>query len=373
VTSGFALRALVAGSGFGCRIQVPALRGAGFDVVGLVGTDVSRTAERAAFNGVPYAFTDLDEAITRTGATVVAVGSSPGSHASLSMTAINRGCHVLCEKPMALDHAEAGRILAAAKRAGVVHAVGNEFRFVPARAGMARVIADGLIGEPRFANFTQISGYVAMYEADLPDWWFNPEAGGGWLSASGSHAIDQIHTCLGEFESVSGALPTVCVTRGPVEDSFVVRFRLSNGIEGILQQTASAYGPYTETLRVAGTKGTVWIEGISSSSEHSTLWIADRRASRELPLPTDLQLPPAPPVTDDPRQKTVEWQSTTPLELPPYAKLCQLFRDAIEGRAPAPGAVPLPTFVDGCATMRVIDAIRASAAAGGELVRLSRD
>ena len=44
------LKAIVVGTGFGCRIQIPALRGAGFEVVGLVGSDPSRTAERAAAN-----------------------------------------------------------------------------------------------------------------------------------------------------------------------------------------------------------------------------------------------------------------------------------------------------------------------------------
>ena len=57
------LKALVVGSGFGCRIQVPALRGARFEVVCLVGADAARTCERAAANGVPLAFTDLAQAI----------------------------------------------------------------------------------------------------------------------------------------------------------------------------------------------------------------------------------------------------------------------------------------------------------------------
>ena len=43
------LKALVVGTGFGCRIQVPALRGAGFEVIGLVGADAARTVERAAY------------------------------------------------------------------------------------------------------------------------------------------------------------------------------------------------------------------------------------------------------------------------------------------------------------------------------------
>ena len=58
--------ALVVGTGFGCRVHIPALRAAGFDVVGLVGTDAERTKKRADANGVPQTFTDLDDAITRT-------------------------------------------------------------------------------------------------------------------------------------------------------------------------------------------------------------------------------------------------------------------------------------------------------------------
>jgi hypothetical protein len=49
---GSSFKALVVGTGFGCRIQVPALRASGFEVVGLVGTDRERTAERAAANAV---------------------------------------------------------------------------------------------------------------------------------------------------------------------------------------------------------------------------------------------------------------------------------------------------------------------------------
>src|ERR1700756_312931 len=91
--------ALVVGTGFGCRIHVPALRAAGFDVVGLVGTNAERLARKAAENAVPAHFVDLDEAIARTGAKLVTVATTPATHAPLALKAIAHGCHVLCEKP----------------------------------------------------------------------------------------------------------------------------------------------------------------------------------------------------------------------------------------------------------------------------------
>src|SRR5579862_5813726 len=140
------LRVLVVGTGFGCRIQVPALRGAGYQVVGLVGTDAARTAERAAANEVPKAFIDLGQAIEATDAQVVAISTPPFTHGALSMLALQRGCHVLCEKPFARDAKEARAMLDAARQSGKVHVIGNEFRFLPQRAIVARAIADGMIG-----------------------------------------------------------------------------------------------------------------------------------------------------------------------------------------------------------------------------------
>jgi predicted dehydrogenase len=356
--------ALVVGTGFGCRIQIPALRAAGFNVVGLVGADAARTAERAAANGVAQAFIDLDEAITRTKAVAVAVATPPHLHAALVHTALARGCHVVCEKPFAKDAAEAQSMLEAAERAAVIHLVGHEFRWAPERATFARVIAEGLIGEPRFLTLTQFLQYVASPEVRLPHWWLDPQSGGGWLGASGSHWVDWVRTWAGEFASVSAAMAHLSAPQAGAEDSFAVRFRLLNGAEGVLQQTAAAWGTLANMIRVAGSKGTTWLE-------KGAVWIADRQGTRQAPIPSDLLLPPPPPASDDPRQKSAEWQMLSYVELAPYVKLCEAWRTLINGGAP-PKAVPLPTFADGVACMEVLDAIRTSAANGGALVSVPK-
>ena len=113
--------ALVVGTGFGCRIHIPALHAAGFDVVGLVGNTTERTERRAKASNVPLAFTDLDEAIDKTGAVAVTIATPPHTHAALTLRAISHGCHVICEKPMASNADEAQAMLEAAERAGVTH------------------------------------------------------------------------------------------------------------------------------------------------------------------------------------------------------------------------------------------------------------
>ena len=353
---------LVVGTGFGCRIQIPALRAAGFEVVGLVGADRTRTAERASANGVAQAFVDLDEAITRTRAIAVAAAPPPHLHAPLVLTALARGCHVLCEKPFARDAVEARSMLEAAQRAGVVHLVGHEFRWTPERAALARVISEGRIGAPRFLALTQFLQYSSNPEVQLPYWWLDPQAGGGWLGAAGSHWVDWVRSWAGEFVSVSASLPRVTAPQDGAEDSFVVRFRLASGADGVLQQTAGAWGPFANMVRVAGTEGTAWLDA-------ETVWIADRQGAGPFPTPPDLMLPPPPRASDDPRQQSPEWQMLSYVELAPYTRLCEAWRTLIEGGAP-PDGVPVPTFADGVACMEVLDAVRTSAANGGALVRL---
>jgi len=349
-----AIPALVVGTGFGCRVHVPALRAAGFDVVGLVGTQPDRLAKKAADAGISATFTNLDEAIAKTGAKLVTIATTPNTHGALAMQAIAQGCHVLCEKPFAIDAAEGQAMLDAAQAAGVVHMVAHEFRWLPDRALFGRAIADGLIGEPRFLVLDQFIPFCADPETRLPKWWFDKAEGGGWLGAGGSHLIDQIRAWLGDFHSLSANLLVVSDRGDVADDTYSMRFLMQNGVEGSMQQTAGAWGPPTTTWRCAGTKGTVWIEG-------GKVVVADKSGTRELPVPDDLLLPPPPPPADPNSSNRMSH-----FELAPFTRLCEATRDAIEGKAGTAPVAP-PTFRDGLASMKVLDAMRASAAAGGAL------
>ncbi len=349
--------AIVVGTGFGSRVHVPALRQAGFEVVGLVGSNAQRTEERAQALGVPAFFTDLEEAIRRTGAAAVTIATPPHTHAALTLTALSRGCHVICEKPMASNAVEARAILEAAERAGVTHLIGHQFRWSPEREIVRRAIADGLIGQPRMLTLASYLPLVASPAAKMPHWWFDRGVGGGWLGAHGSHLVDQVRAWLGEFASLSAALPMVSAREGLAEDSYVLRFRLANGAQGVLQHTAGAWGEPSSVARVAGTLGTIW-------ADRGVVRLADCTGMRELPVPDDLQGPPpagGQGENSHPRQSH--------MEVGLYAALCDVLRAGVEGRRPG-GAVPPPTFRDGVACMEVLDAIRLSAANDGALVTL---
>jgi predicted dehydrogenase len=319
-----------------------------------VGTDADRTARRAARVGVERAVTDLHAVLDDVDA--VTIATPPAEHKVLALAALRAGRHLIVEKPFTLTTNEARDLVTAADRAGVTALVGHEFRWATDRAVLGRAIADGRIGEPRIAALVQYVPLVADPQTRMPRWWFDRLAGGGWLGASGSHLVDQVRVWLGEISTVSAITSLVSRRDVTADDSFTVRARTRNDCDVVLQQTAGAWGPAVGLTRVAGDRGTLWLEA-------GRAFLADERGVEELPVPPDLVLPTPPPASTDPVH------AYTHLEVGPYTRLAQVLRAGVEGR-PVTAAVPVPTFADGLAGMQVLDAIRASAAADGARVNV---
>ncbi len=348
--------AAVVGTGFGCLTHVRALRAAGFEVRALVGRDVEKTSARAARFEIPDAYTSLADALARSDVDAVTIATPPHTHAALVLQAVRAGKHVLCEKPFTRDATEARSLLEAADAAGVVHLLGCEFRFAPGQALLRRTVREGMIGAPRLATFMLHIPLLADPEAEVPSWWSDAAQGGGWLGAHASHVIDQIRTTLGEFDTVSASLPHVGNHGWTAEDAYLVQFRLRGGAVGAMQSVASDRGPMLFATRIAGTAGTAWAEG-------DRVQIADADGTRDIPCPTELAVPAPDPPPADLIVSAYDLLHSTGLDLGPYTRLAERFRDLILGDEVAddPAAA---TFVDGVANMEVLDAIRRSAAEG---------
>jgi predicted dehydrogenase len=347
---------VVVGTSYGVLTHVGALRDAGFDVVALVGRDAGKAKSRAEKLGIPYGLNDLDHALHLNGTSVVTVATPPHTHADISLAALAAGKHVLCEKPFALNLAQARRVLAAAHDAGVIHLMGNEHRFRTTQETLRRVVTSGTIGQPRKAIILRHWPSLVDPSVELPGWWESADEGGGWLGALGSHTIDQIRTTLGEFEAVSATVETLSPRPAMTsDDTYTVQFRLTNGCTGILHSSCAVAGPPTPVTKISGTAGAAW-------ADDDAVWADTGRGPQQVPDPADMpRLPPQPPDPEflPPYAIDTGWH-TSGLDRITFARLYQQLH-ALILRTPISDNPCAATFADGAATQAVLDAVRHSA------------
>lgn len=345
-------KAVVVGTGFGYLTHYRALREADFEVVALVGRNPEKTADRARRAGC-LGLTDLDEALALPGVEVVTIATLPHTHLEIALAAIAAGKHVVCEKPLARNADEARQMAEAAEKAGVQNLVGTEFRWSTGQAVATRAIQAGVIGEPRLATFMLHQPGLADPRAEVPAWWSDAGEGGGWLGAYASHIVDQMRHMFGEFEGVSASLGVTSDRPDwTAEDTYTVHFRTRSGVDGVLQSTAGAWGPPLAASRIAGSKGTLCIEGDS-------VVVHDASGQHTLEVPAELANPAPNPPDQDILVTAYDMFHSMGIDIGPFSKLFTLLRARMEGKGGDADPAPA-TFADGAAVMAILDAIRRS-------------
>jgi predicted dehydrogenase len=171
-------------------------------------------------------------------------------HASQIIAAAAAGKHIHVEKPIALDRASADRAVAAARKAGVVLAVGYCRRFHPSIVEVRQRLAKGWLGAV-VAMVAQHTTSTAQFIA--PDNWraAPEEAPGGALTAVGVHALDHMIEFAGRVRDVR------CVTGrtipGPSDDTTTAMLRFEAGATGLI--FCSVATPTNFSFTLYGSKG----------------------------------------------------------------------------------------------------------------------
>ena len=148
-----------------------------------------RAEEAAKAYGTPDAktYTDYKELLKDTTIDVVHVCTPNRSHSFITVDALEAGKHVMCEKPMAINSAEAKKMIDAAKRTGKKLSIGYQSRFRDDAIYMKQEAEDGTFGDIYYAKAT------ALRRRAVPTWGVfldEKEQGGGPLIVIGTHALD---------------------------------------------------------------------------------------------------------------------------------------------------------------------------------------
>lgn len=176
-------------------------------LVAICGRTESRVAEEARRYEYEGYYTDWSAMVEDARIQVFDNCAPPHLHAEPSIRALQAGKHVICEKPLAMSVDEAYRMLVAARRAGVKHLCGFNYRFVPAVRLARELIQRGLLGQ--IYHFRGRYLQESLHDPTQPlARWVDPESRkAGALAIIGCHLIDMARFLVGEPATVSALMP----------------------------------------------------------------------------------------------------------------------------------------------------------------------
>jgi predicted dehydrogenase len=206
--------------------------------------------------------TNWEDVIARKDLDIVIVCTPNYFHAPVSIAAMRKGKHVLCEKPLARNPAEAEQMINVAEKTRMKLKCGFNLRYHPAVQQVRKWFDQGIIGEINFIRIRYGTGGRQGYDKE---WRADKEmSGGGQLMDQGVHALDLSRWFLGEFSQVFAYVSTTFWKNSQVEDNAFCLLRTKQ------DQIAAIHASWTQwknlfSLEIFGNKGYGIVEGLGGN------------------------------------------------------------------------------------------------------------
>jgi UDP-N-acetyl-2-amino-2-deoxyglucuronate dehydrogenase len=229
----------------------------GARLAAITDVDAAAAAAVAAAYGAD-AEPDLDALLARSDVEVVCVCVPSGQHAEVGIRAAKAGKHLAVEKPVDVTLEAAGRLIEAARGAGVALTVISQHRFDAGLIELKRLLAEGALGRLVLGE-ASTKWYRTQAYYDSAPWRGTWAMDGGSLLNQGVHYVDLLRWCMGPVAEVTA----VCSTQAhqiEVEDTSLAIVRFTSGAVGTILSSTAAFPGFPQRLEITGTSGTVTIE-----------------------------------------------------------------------------------------------------------------
>jgi len=219
---------------------------------------LTRDPRKAGAYPGALAFTDLGEALRDPAIDAVYVASPVALHAEQTIASLVAGKDVLCEKPVALDYAQAQAMAAAARESGRLLGIAYYRRLYPKLIRAKELMGQGAIGRPVLVE----ANYHGWLESPERGWLKDPAlAGGGPLYDVGSHRIDACNFLLGRPLRATGLLSNA-LHELAVEDSATTLIEYAGGVHAVVDVRWNSR-INRDQFRVVGSEGEISLDPLN--------------------------------------------------------------------------------------------------------------
>ncbi len=243
---------LVGGAGAIAQAYVQALKSTPLARVVAV-ADPRLEAATAVAEGLGCrAFPSIHDALREARPDAAIVCAPPAHHPALTLELLDRGVHVLCEKPLAIDLASAERMVETARAKRLLLTMGSKFRYVDDIIEARGLVASGMLGEVvLFENsFTSRVDMSSRWNSDPT------VSGGGVLIDNGTHSVDIIRYFLGPIASVQ-AIEGKRLQTARVEDTVRLFVRTMSGVVASADLSWTLNKEHASYVDIYGSGGTL--------------------------------------------------------------------------------------------------------------------
>ncbi|MCL6087621.1 MAG: Gfo/Idh/MocA family oxidoreductase [Actinobacteria bacterium] len=239
-------------------------------MVGVVSSPLADAQEGIQQAGFEFATENYKDLLDRKDIDIIEVCTPNLYHKDIIIDSLNAGKHVICEKPLAMNLAEAKEILDAANsHPELISQVTFNYRYAPVVMKARQLINDGFLGRPYSARISYL--HAGNVDPNRPTYWKIQKqfCGGGSSYDLASHVIDITRFLLGDFKKVFSKLE-IFVKKRPVagkpdekmrvdvDDLSLMMFEMENGLVGILEASKVATGANDEIrVEIHGDKGAI--------------------------------------------------------------------------------------------------------------------
>lgn len=234
------------------------------EIIAVMSPTPGNAEKFAQQHGIPHHFTKLEKMLAMPEIDVIVIGAPNYLHCDITLKAAAASKHIICEKPLCMNLAEADQMIEACKKANVKLMYAEELCFTPKYVRLKNLLDEGALGKPVLLK--QSEKHDGPH---APHFWDVERSGGGVTMDMGCHGIEFFRWVLGrpKIKSVYAQMGTYVHTDKTIgDDNAIIILEFENGVVAMAEESWTKLGGMDDRAEIHGSEGVAYADVLQGNS-----------------------------------------------------------------------------------------------------------